>query len=71
MANTRSIEMTEALTPKAIEEIRVGNVLTFMQEGQRVDYKITRRAKGRVWAKKTLLVDPNELQVVDVKIEKK
>lgn len=57
MTKPKSIEITDVLTADGIDRIKVGQVLVFSE----ASLKVTRKAKGRVWAKETRLYREAEI----------
>ncbi len=60
MSKWESIE--DILTPKAVKELKVGQVLLFDFEGSEVHLKIMKKRNGRVWAKRTHLYTQEEMK---------
>lgn len=71
MANTRSIEMTEAFTPEGIEKLQSQKVdghyplLRFNYEGKITEYIVTKIKDGRIWGKETKTYLPEDVKIVD------
>ncbi|MDP4225048.1 MAG: hypothetical protein Q8910_01565 [Bacteroidota bacterium] len=63
----KSEEITDILTPKGIEELKVGQILRFQKDGQTIELKITKKAKGRLWAAPTMTFGPTDLVVTHKK----
>lgn len=59
------IDITDDLTPKGRNEIRVGQVLMFTK----VHLKIMRKFKGKVWAKRVFMYRPEEVTIEDAPVE--
>lgn len=53
------------LTPKAIEELKVGNILKFNQEDESVrEFKVRRKNKdGKVYVEEVDLYDPKDIKL--------
>ncbi len=65
--NTFSEEISDILTDKAFQELKVGQILMFSFEGSRNDYKITRinRKAKRCWVRKVTTYSPDEVKTED------
>lgn len=57
------VDISSELTPEGIEEIPVGTYLRF----DKIDFKVTRKRNGKVWAKRVFLYKPDEVQITDKK----
>lgn len=60
----RSIEITNEFTEDGIANLKVGQFLGFKKDNERIDLKITKIAKGRIWAKVTTTFDTNDVAVL-------
>ncbi|GAB3068086.1 hypothetical protein [Pedococcus soli] len=47
--NHKWLDISDALTPKAMAEFKTGQVLKFMQNGEKRTYRITRMTKTKCW----------------------
>jgi hypothetical protein len=61
------LDITNDLTKKGQDKLRVGQVLIFSYEGSPIHLKIMRKRNGKVWAKKNYIYHPNEVQITDKK----
>lgn len=61
------IDMTNELTPFAIQSLEIGQVLMYEYEGSPLHIKIMRKKNGKVWGKqlKVRLMKPDEVQWKD------
>lgn len=55
------IDITDQLTEKGQEELKVGQILLFTK----VKLKIVRKRNGKVWAKRVRLYHPDQVGIVD------
>lgn len=60
MGKVVSEDITDVLTKQGRDNLKVGQILMFDFEGSALHLKITRKAKGRVWAKRVDLYTPEE-----------
>lgn len=55
------IDITDVLTNEGREAIKTGDVLFF----DKIDLKVVRKAKGKVWAKRAYMYFPEEVEITD------
>lgn len=57
---TKWVDITDELTPDG-KGLPVGKVLMF----DKVDLKIMRKHKGKIWAKRVFMYKPDEIEIKD------
>lgn len=62
-------EITDIFTPEGIKKLKKGQILVFNNEGVKTELKITRIAKGRVWAKEVTTYSPDDVVITERKDE--
>jgi hypothetical protein len=58
-------DITDILTKKGIDKLKVGQVLMFEFEGSETQIKVMRKANGKVWGKEVYLYKEDEIFVKD------
>jgi hypothetical protein len=53
------VDITDVLTKKGQKEIPIGKYLRF----EKVDLKVMRKYKGKIWAKRVFLYEPDEVHI--------
>lgn len=57
------IDLTDTLTVEGRKKLKVGQVLFF----DKVDIRIARKYKGKVWGKRVFMYQPDEVDIIDKK----
>lgn len=58
-------DISDVIRPGMLKSLKKGQVLTFMQEGHKRDYKIVKLTDKRVIVEPVTLYDPEQVKIVD------
>ena len=58
-------DLTDMLTKKGIDKLKVGQVLMFEYEGSETQIRIMRKSGGKVWGKEVYLYKEDEIFIKD------
>lgn len=57
------IEITDQFMPEGIAKLKVNQILIFNKDGEKTELKITKKNKGRIWAKEVKTYSQDEIVV--------
>lgn len=57
------MDISDVISDAGYDKVKVGQILTFQKDKERIDLKITKKAKGKIYAKRVITFDPEDINV--------